>query len=430
MPDDTPKTCQVEMHDDKPCGRPATYGDKCVCHTGRENKDTKVFQSELDKIFADEETEYYDLSRFIFPKKGYKLPKQYKKDTYFSWTAFSGRADFSFAEFSGKAYFHRATFSGEAEFLNATFSGEAKFRWSRFSGVAQFRLATFSGETSFYNTQFVDVASFSYCQTDKAARVTFDGIVSEKDKREVFPSGADFRWCSFAEPKNIKFRKLSLAECDFLDTDVTEMQFVDVTWARKPKFLKWVPRNAVSDEFAMQPDYNLVSQLYRRLQANYINNYRYAEAGDFHIGELEMMRKAKRKEPLYVLSNSLYKIISFYGESFTLPLLWLAFVLLFVPAVLLWDGINLNPTLQDQAVVETVNYEWSWSPGDFLPAKSDYWEAFVANLSLIAYSRSDIGKYLPESHTRFIVTIESLVVIALLAFFLLALRRQYKRKGF
>jgi len=107
---------------------------------------------------------------------------------------------------------------------------------------------------------------------------------------------------------------------------------------------------------------------------------------------------------------------------------------LLLPMALLYDGINLNPTVQDPVVAETVNYEWSWSPGDFLPvngnSRGDYWEAFVANFSLIAYSRSDIGKYLPESHTRLIVTIESLIVIALLAFFLLALRRQYKRKTF
>lgn len=269
----------------------------------------------------------------------------------------------------------------------------------------------------------------------------------------MFSAEADFISCIFGEPRNIKFRKVSLEKCQFLETDVSAVQFIDVTWDKKRKLI-WSKRNAVYDE--SHPDnlwliwknpkttepkyeppkfqYHLIAQLYRRLQANYINNYRYSEAGDFYIGEQEMVRKAKGKVGQYLSTNFLYKIISYYGESFTLPLFWLAFVLLLLPAVLLYDGINLNTAVQNPTVAETVNYEWSWSPGDFLPvngdSRRDYWEAFKANFSLIAYSRSDIGKYLPESGTRFIVTIESLIIIALLAFFLLALRRQYKRKTF
>lgn len=250
----------------------------------------------------------------------------------------------------------------------------------------------------------------------------------------MFPAGANFTSWSLVKPKNIKFRKVSLEKCEFLETDVTDVQFVDVQWAKKPKLFKWFPRNAAYDELIDTPDCTLIAQLYRRLQKNYIDNFQYAEAGGFYIGEQEMMRKAEGKVGQYLSTNNAYRIISYYGQSFKLPLLWLAFVLLLFPAVLLWDGINLNPSLQDPVFAETVNYEWSWSPGDFLPvngdSRRDYWEAFIANFSLITYSRSDIGKYLPESHTRFIVTIESLIIIALVAFFLLALRRQYKRKTF
>ena len=440
------------MHDGKPCGRPVYDGEKCICHSEQEDKDVGLFQEELDKIFADEEAEYYDLIRFIFPKEGYNLPREYKKNSFFAMATFSGDADFmnvrftgiaefflatfsadaafGWATFSGDAGFAEVTFSREADFQVAEFSGDADFDKAMFLGNANFKWATFSGITGFQSTLFEKRVHFSYSEVGKDAVVTFDGEELQKQEKEMFPAGAEFIGCSFAEPKNVTFRKVSLEKCKFLETDVTEVQFVDVTWTSKPKFFKWFPRNAVYDELSDKPEYKLIAQLYRRLQANYVNNYSYSEAGDFYIGEQEMMRKAKGKLGQYLSTNFLYKIISYYGESFMLPLFWLAFVLLLSPAILLWDGINLNPTLQDPAAVETVNYEWSWSPGDFLPAKSDYWEAFVANFSLIAYSRSDIGKYLPESHTRFIVTIESLIVIALVAFFLLALRRQYKRKTF
>ena len=519
------KTCQVEMHDDKQCGRPLYDGEKCICHSKKEDKDVELFQKELDKIFSDDEAAYYDMTCFIFPKDGYKLPMNYKKDTYcyeatflgkadfegatfsgdadFFYATFSGDADFSDAKFSGKAYFFEAKFLGKANFFTTTFLGEADFRavkfsgethfseamfsgdaefgsaafsgdaifWKlTFSGEARFGEATFSGEANFRMTMFSEYANFIrakflreanfngamfsgftwfrltrfekrvifHCQVSKDAVVTFNGEKLGEEKEEMFPDGADFSSCIFAQPKNIMFRKLSLEKCEFLETDVTEVQFVDVAWASKPKFFKWFRRQAVCDEFSRKPDYKLIAQLYRRLQKNYIDNFQYAEAGDFYIGEQEMVRKAKgsgwKVWRRIFCTNFLYKYISYYGESFLLPLFWLAFVLLLLPAVLLYDGINLNPTLQDPAVVETVNYEWSWSPGDFLPvsgdSRRDYWEAFVANFSVIAYSRSDIGKYLPESGTRFIVTIESLIVIALLAFFLLALRRQYKRKTF
>ena len=260
MQNHTPKTCQVEMYSGEPCGRPLHDGDKCICHSEKEDKDVKLFQQELDKIFADEETEYYDLTRFVFPKVGYTLPTEYKKDTFFTG-----------AKFSGDAYLHSATFSGEASFGEATFSGKASFIEAKFSGEASFAGAKFSGETWFAATQFEKDVSFAFCRASKAAQVIFDGEELQRMNKEIFSVEADFAWCSFAEPKNIIFRKLSLERCDFLNTDVTEVQFVDVTWARKPKFLKWFPRNAVHDEFAEQPDYNLIAQLYRRLQQNYIN---------------------------------------------------------------------------------------------------------------------------------------------------------------
>ncbi|MFQ6009309.1 MAG: hypothetical protein ACE5K8_10220 [Candidatus Zixiibacteriota bacterium] len=179
------KTCQVKIHDDKPCGRPLYDGEKCICH------------------------------------------------------------------------------SGEARFWMATFSGEADFE-----------SATFSRETLFPATRFKKPVSFSLCQVSKEAVVTFDGEKLQEENEEMFSAEDDFTSCTFAEPRNVKFRKVLLEKCNFLETDVTGVQFVDITRAKKPKFLKWFPRDAVADEVSGHTDYKLIEQLYRRLQANYINNYR------------------------------------------------------------------------------------------------------------------------------------------------------------
>lgn len=437
------------MWQGKPCGRPLYDGEKCICHSEKEDKNPKTFQRMINPVFAGSEP-YCDLVGFIFPDTGYTLPSVYDKDTFFCGAKFLGRADFWQSKFRAQAFFGDAKFLKEAYFRRASFLGPTDFSKAVFEGTANFRNARFAEDADFSFAKFYGRADFYRAKCVVGSSLTFDG---EANRGEVFSSVADLLHFTFDKPERILFRKISLERCKFLETDISGVQFLDVTWDKKRK-LFFLKRNAVYDE--SHPDnrwliwknpkttepkhepprfqYHLIAQLYRRLQQNYINNYRYTEASDFYVGEQEMMRKAKGKVWQYLSTNNAYRIISYYGENYWLPLFWLAFVLLLFPAILLYDGVNLNPALQNPAITKTINYGWSWSPGDFLPvngdSRRDYWEAFVANFSLIAYSRSDIGKYLPESHTRFIVTIESLIVIALLAFFLLALRRKYKRKTF
>ena len=393
------------MHHLKHCGRPLYDGEKCICHSEKEDKDLALFQQELDKLFADEQADYYDLTSFFFPKSGYKLPRKYKKDIYFITATFSGNADFGWATFSGRADFGRATFSGNAYFQRATFSRNAIFSRVTFSGEAGFGVATFSGEAWFYSTQFEKGVSFLYCKAYDA-KVIFNGEGLQRENKEMFPVDSDFRSCSFAAPQNITFRKVSLAKCRFLETDVTRVQFIDVTWANKPKLFKWFPRRAVYDELARHRDYNLTAQLYRRLQKNYMDNFQYAEAGHFYIGEQEMVRKSQGSGwwiwRRIFCTNFLYKIISYYGESFILPLFWILAVLFLFPLYLVYDGLIAG----------------------------GFWDAFWKNLSFVTVSRPDVGKYLIEPYQQGLVILEGLLLIILVTFLILALRRKYKRKTF
>jgi uncharacterized protein YjbI with pentapeptide repeats len=410
------KTCQVPMHDGKVCGRLLYDGQKCICHSEREAKDIRLFQDELDKIFSDEKADCYDLSRFVFPKVGYDLPKEYTKDVYFRLVKFSRRANFG-----------GVTFSKAAIFNGTDFSSGAKFRWVTFLEEAEFLGATFSGKVDFGGARFLKYVNFFHCKVQNGSTLIFDGgVLPTEEKGQVFTGGAGFVACFFADPENIFFRKLSLEKCRFFETDVSEIQFTDVAWVKKPKLLKWFPRNAVYDEVLIEdkwfkwlhskikkkedetpePQCNLIAQLYRRLQANYINNYRYAEAGDFYIGEQEMMRKGKGSGwtiwRRWVCTNFIYKLLSYYGESFLLPLVWLALLLLGFPVYLLREGTNI----------------------------ATYSQAFWTNLTFITFNRTAISTHLPLPYQQGIVAIENIVVIVLVTFFILALRRRYKRKGF
>ncbi len=573
MANTEPKTCQMQMHGGKPCGRPVYDDEKCIGHSERTDKDIELFNKEVERILSDAGCYCHDFIGFVFPLGEFKLTGTFEKEVYYSDCKFFGNvrfnnsqfhrlADFEAAEFRGGvsfsnavfvdfAYFNKteflhasfegaefrkdvtfneARFEGETDFNQTTFLGKIDLRESsfeatasfvetkfsgnmnfrdvsflsdtnfelatfaeeagfystrfhgatdfvgakfskgacfmytafsgnvnflgarfvrggyfrdvRFSEKTNFEWATFSQQTSFESTQFEKGVSFSFCIADRDASLTFDGESLQKENKEMFLAPAEFIGCSVTEPKNIKFRKVSLDKCAFLETDVRDVQFIDVTWDTMPKFIprwmgriirrwtpkfhKWLPRrNAAYDEVSIKekwfkwlrlkikreqeppkPEYKLIAMLYRRLQANYINNLSYAEAGDFYVGEQEMVRKGKGSGwtiwRRWVCTNFIYKCLSYYGESFLLPLVWLAVVLLGFPVYLLREGTDI----------------------------ATYPQALWTNLTFITFNRTAISTSLPLPYQQGIVAIENIVIVVLVTFFVLALRRRYKRKGF
>ncbi len=121
---------------------------------------------------------------------------------------------------------------------------------------------------------------------------------------------------------------------------------MDVRWAKKGG------RLIVIDETRIGKDdttYGAVAQLYRRLRRNYESNYRFAEAGEFFIGEMEMRRldvntkfKSKRireiilwfKRNFFLLG--IYKHISLYGESYVRPAILAFIVIISYPLLMHW----------------------------------------------------------------------------------------------
>jgi len=559
------------MQAGKLCGRPVYVGDRCICHCEKEQIDVNLFRIELDKLLADEEAEYYDLTRFVIPLRGYELPRGFDRDVYFEAATFNGGADFcdvkfhgvaKFSEaeflglagfrgakFRGVADFFKAKFSGEAEFDKAQFIGEAKFGGAafsyqasfvktefsaktsfvraRFRGRAEFIRATFSSEADFLSVEFSDQvgfrmtgfsgkaqfggvkfsvgARFSSVRFYGAAIFTgseflgdvnfdaavFSGLSTFRDARfrgnttfvlAVFRKAVEFRNCSVAdnahllfdgwehlvnfptmfhddadftamqcdESSRFIFRKVSLSNCRFLETDVTRIQFTDVVWALRQSLIEPFARKAIRDEFWPDPNWlqwdkskdeksdlepprfqhNLIAAVYRQLQANYIRNFQYAEAGDFYIGEQEAMRRATTRWHPYYWTNWLYRIVSYYGESFLRPFAWLLLTVLVFPAILLLGGVNLDTNLTSPVPANATNYDWSWLPSDFLLLRHDYWDVFWLNLSFVSFDRSIIGRCLFEPYQRGLVVIETVLIVTLVTFFLLALRRAFKRKSF
>lgn len=140
---------------------------------------------------------------------------------------------------------------------------------------------------------------------------------------------------TFHEPEKVVFDNVDLSNCRFLNTDLSKIDFRDVRWDNNP-----LDRRAVRDEWDGQyeweekekkwvrkkdpepPDFKRVEQLYCQLRVNYEGKLRYEEAGDFHIGQMEMRRldpgdnKDKWVEKLARINNFKEKV----DEALFLPL--------------------------------------------------------------------------------------------------------------
>lgn len=187
----------------------------------------------------------------------------------FSETEFRDEADFSRAEFIEKAYFNETQFCNSAYFSEAKFSSKVDLSWAEFGNGAYFSQAQFNDEINFYMCVFKGDARF----------------VSTEFNNESF---INFEYTKFNKPKDVWFHNIDLGNVSFINTDVYEVDFSNEIGRKKKDMLVVVDESRIGkDEFTT---YGAVAQLYRRLRRNYETNYRFAEAGDFFIGEMEMRR--------------------------------------------------------------------------------------------------------------------------------------------
>ena len=332
---------------------------------------------------------------------------------------FEKEVSFQSAVFEGAAYFGDAIFKGNATFINVVFNDFAHFGGSTFEHGAYFGDSVFEG-----------YADFSGAVFEERLFVSAEYLASRSLKGEVNLSRA-----TFLRPEKVEFHRVDLSKFRFLEADVREVHFTDVSWNKK----KGRGRNQVLDEVSppypflsrhqLELDHQLIAQLYRRLRANYEWNLRYSEAGDFYIGEMEMTRKAERNI-LKKLPLLFYKTISNYGESYYRPLCWMAAILLLFPLLFMFAGIQPATFDPGTASSEEISYKLDFSSLESVAPTweefGDYYTCFLYSMSVFSFIRDK--KYTTINnwgHTLFVA--ESMLGPVTLAFFLLALRRRFKR---
>ncbi len=340
------EVCQIVMSDGSPCGR-QRYNDKkkCIFHLeDKSDDDAKIFEiafwKELDRMENDKDIRELDFTRFIFPARIDFHGHLFEKHVNVSDAQFNDIAVFSQAHFNNITVFSNAHFNKNVHFAGTHFNKHVSFQFTHFKKSAYFNGTEFHSGT-FYNAVFWDAGYFIGTK-----------FLSDNENINLFGSGRPFDELIFFEdvkfhqPKDVRFHTIDLSNVSFMNTDVTEVEFLDAKWARKNGRLAVIDETLIEKK-PYSATYGAVAQLYRRLRLNYENNYRFSEAGEFFIGEMEMLRldvnKNNEKKSNIVLRLKknvsflgLYKLLSLYGESYIRPMIWALIVIVSYPMLMHW----------------------------------------------------------------------------------------------
>jgi hypothetical protein len=393
---------------------------------------------------------------------------------------FTQAANFSLATFTQAADFSAATFTQHADFLGATFTQAANFFEARFTHDADFRWATFTQAANFSRAAFTQVADFSLAK--------FMGPAEFRETTFRNDSGRDpgpiFTRTRLEKPEAVEFSDVDLGQALFYRGDVSKVGFSNVTWRRRENG-KWMLFEQVANVehasawYGLRPEkdapdvrnYVVIAELYQQLKKNYDDRRDYWTAGDFHYGEMEMKRLAcprltwlawlkaklagrpllsklgewsgKLESSTWLLSKlrwwhqhfglaAWYRRFSSYGESWGRPLFWLFAVLVIFAALYpllgLSPGTGKSPTARITSVqVETPSPQeadlryWNYErPGRL------FGHSVMTSLGVAAFQR-DLAYEPSYPWGRLLALFELLLTSTLIALFLLAVRRQFRR---
>jgi uncharacterized protein YjbI with pentapeptide repeats len=399
---------------------------------------------------------------------------QFMQDAKFHEATFAEDANFSGVKFGRDAYFNSAIFIGNVYFnlIRPTMAAESKgitnknhepkrfpFIPAAFLRKADFRDATFSERAEFRQTRFRE-----------------DGVPEP---------GPVFSLARFDKPKHVAFYDTYLGQALFHNCDASEFLFTKVRWRQRDNGKRMVfdeDERLKLDQaatIALLPEagsvdernYGLIEQLYQQLKKNYDARCDYCTGGDFHYGEMEMKRLAcprltslswlqaklsgnprfgklgewcgKLQSSPWLLSKlrwshqhfglaAWYRRASDYGESWGKPLLWLFAVLVLFAA--LYPLLGLRPAAGRSPAAKTMPVQVE-AP---LPQETNlrYWNyerpgrlfchSVMTSLGVAAFQR-DLAYEPSYPWGRLLALFELLLTSTLIALFLLAIRRQFRR---
>jgi len=342
-----------------------------------------------------------------------------KKLRNFRETTFAGKVVFNEALFNSYAGLYHCIFENEVQFERVIFDipfpgaadfGDTAFRKrvtffdARFNCWARFLRTEFHGEAFFKNTVFIDWVNFTNVNLSNRGNLYLKHTLFDKPHRAVI-------------------KECDMAYWSFVGTNIEGIRFIGVEWRKNVKNEKEVfDRDLAKNR---EISWGETVDVYRCLRLNFENKLAYEYAGDFHVGEMECRLRDDKRGFGEKLLLRLYKYISGYGENIALPLAWLLLFGSAFVAISIFDGFP-------GADGKEVNWNWDLTP------QSDgllYVKTIAMAVSFVLRTATTFG-FVGQVTTAnepcselllFLSPIWKLLTITLITFFILALRRRFKR---
>lgn len=349
----------------------------CILHSSSKEKNVSDFQEVINSRILEKNYLFdyvvfppsvCDFVQFIFESDTSFKGAVFLGDTNFSSAIFNGDVSFAESTFCSEANFSQAKFNGNANKLNQVkFLGDAHFYETYFDGITDFRRTTFEGIGNFVLTQFNAEAHFEETVFSKRAHfhqaafrntvsfhtALFKDLVAFVGKKDT-PIFSDkhetnFESVLFEEPHRVFFDSVDLSKCTLIRTDLREVNFTKVKWA------KIRSRLALYDEIIAtkgrkSDDYPLVEELYTLLKQHWEDEKNFEIACFFHYGEKEMRRRSRKfwNDPILWL----YWLFSGYSELATRAFLWILLIWIGFAYYYSLTNISLPPT---QNIIESLH---------------------------------------------------------------------------
>ena len=420
-----------------------------------------------------------DFSRVSFTQRASFSWATFAQHVYFSEATFVQDADFFEAKFTRAAHFAEATFTQRAYFIRATFAQAANFLRATFAQHANFLGVMLTQEAVFLEARFAQDADFGAATFKGPAR--FEGPPEELADKPcgfkakllfraarfedyadfrgvVFGSGDDstarpvFSLARFEKPERATFHNCWLGHALFVNCDVSRVNFSDVAWGRRGKPVRLYEEEVPLDKEEGQPlkpragdpnerNYRLIGETYHQLKVNYDSKGDPWTAGEFHYGEMEMKRKWSRwRNPAlrwlgqHFGLTALYRWTAAYGLSIGRPLAWLAIVLALFTLLYPWVGLRPSPgksplpAAQATAPATPLTYRNFDTGREPVRGLIRLWGHSLVTAVGVASLQRDVAYFEPNyGWGRLLALLELVCSTTLLALFLLAVRRQFKR---
>ena len=399
---------------------------------------------------------------------------EFTQGAVFSEATFMQDGSFDDAEFTGNAFFSKAAFRQDAAFRGATFTREAYFEETVFEKSAEFFGAMFERRVEFRGTGFREDTEiqpgpmFSLGRFERPELVLF---------YKTYLGQALFHNCDVS-----RFQFSSVRWRGRHGND-KRMVFDEIIDAKDSAAGALRTKSESPDD----RNYDLIAELYQQLKKNYDDKRDYWTAGDFHYGEMEMKRKATPKpnrasrwladrikksfaanrpsfparwakdkgyseRSFHIFRRewhqrsglaAWYKRASEYGESYGRPLLWLAGALIFF--TVLYPLLGLHPALRAgggqaaghgslsrDAAVPELSYRNYFHYGSLQPVSEKLGFHALLGHSLmtsvgVAVLQRDLAYEPSYPWARAFSWLEHTLTSTLIALFLLAVRRQFRR---